>query len=130
MRILDIKSGHRSKPAIERFLESVAPISAVIKHAVCEDDYAVLFTNRQGEYAACRVHPMRHQISTPNYFSETEHGVLTATMSAGGLADLLHWTDRETALARFASIANPAVTAISSPNVVSLIPVSGRNFSS
>lgn len=103
---------------IDRFLASLDPIAAVIRHPV-EEEVVVMLADGD-RYAVCRLHPGRRVAAAPNYFVESETGLLTATLSKDGLSDLLHWTDRPTALGRLARLTGPhrapgALTLVAKP---------------
>jgi hypothetical protein len=96
-------------PFLDRFLATLAPIETVMKRSIRTDEYVVMLTI-EGKYSVCRLHPTRRLVTAPNYYVQSEHGLLSAKLDKAGLFHLLHWTDRETALSRFSRLAN-SVTA-------------------
>lgn len=80
--------------------EQVAPFDLVMHREVGEDEHVVMLCNRTA-YAVCRVFPSRQISTSPNFHVQNGTGLLNAPLTPDGLRELLHWTDRKTALARF-----------------------------
>jgi hypothetical protein len=99
-------SNPQSNPFLDHFLTTLAPIEAVMKHSVRTDEHVIMLAV-DGQYSVCRLHPTRRVVTAPNYYVQSEHGLLSAKLDKAGLSHLLHWTDRETALSRFIRLANP-----------------------
>ncbi len=109
-----------SSPFLDRFLATLAPIEAVMKRSVRTDEHVVMLAV-EGKYSVCRLHPTRRLVTAPNYYVQSEYGLLSAKLDKAGLSHLLHWTDRETALSRFIRLANP-VTADHSKHLAIVDP--------
>lgn len=77
----------------------------VMHKPISGDEIVVMWCNRE-HYAVCRVHPRSQIATSPNYHVESGIGLLSAALSEEGLQDLVHWTDRAAALARFTALSN------------------------
>ncbi len=80
--------------------EQVAPYDLVMQRRVGDDEHVVMLCNRTA-YAVCRVFPSRQISTSPNFHVQNGTGLLNAPLTPEGLRELLHWTDRKTALSRF-----------------------------
>ena len=84
----------------------VPPAWDVVMHKpLSGDEIVVMWCNRE-HYAVCRVHPRSQIATSPNYHVQSGIGLLSAALSEEGLQDLVHWTDRAEALARFTALSN------------------------
>ncbi len=85
-------------------LISTLPEYAFIMHQqIGPDEHAVLL-GREKTYAAVTMQPKRLVAMSPNYQADG-HGLLSGPLTKDGLEDLLQWTDRETAVVRFYTLA-------------------------
>lgn len=81
----------------------------VMAHTDAQNNVVTLLRlGDQAEYAVCRVHPSLEVATAPRFEGETEHGTLSAATTRHGMKDLLDWTDRATALARYESMVGGA----------------------
>jgi hypothetical protein len=60
-------------------------------------------------YAVCRIHSAFDVATAPRFSGPAATGTLSAAVTKHGLADLLDWTDRATALARYQSMVDMPV---------------------
>ncbi len=81
-------------------VDQVAPFDLVMHREVGDDEHVVMLCDRSA-YAVCRVFPSRQISTSPNFHVQNGTGLLNAPLTPDGLRELLHWTDRKTALARF-----------------------------
>lgn len=57
-----------------------------------------------GNYAVCVVHEARGVATAPNYAAQDPDAKFFGTLSKGSLLSILDWTDRETAVRRYAGL--------------------------
>lgn len=75
----------------------------VVMHAqLGPDKYAVLVSVGQS-YAVCCTQPKREIATSPNY-AAGGNGMISAPLTLAGMRDLLQWTDRQTAVDRYAAL--------------------------
>ncbi len=80
--------------------EQLVPYDLVMHRRVADDEHVVMLCDRTS-YAVCRVFPNRQISTSPNFHVSGGTGLLNAPLTPAGLRELLHWTDRKTALSRF-----------------------------
>jgi len=88
---------------MKKLINFVPNYDVVMHHQVREGEHAVLLA-AGGHYSVCQTQPERMLATAPNY-DAGGRGLLSAPLSAKGLAHLLQWVDRNTALARFREMA-------------------------
>ena len=100
---------------MKKLINNVPDYDIVMHHQISADEFAVVVARRVEaksiEYAACRTQPKRQIALTPNY-EANGYGLLTSPLTAAGLGDLLQWTDRKTAISRFAALSGTPVRRI------------------
>lgn len=113
----------RDRTGRVKALTDVAALSnadVVFQHSDKSCHLLMLKNKTSGDFAVCTVDPSREIAAAPNYHaSSTQQARLYAMLSKRGLSSLLDWTDRPTAVRRYADL----VGAIDeSSGVVSRLP--------
>lgn len=89
-------------------LTDVAALSnadVVFEHSEKKIHLLMLKNKTSGDFAVCSVDPSREIAAAPNYHaSTTQQARLYAMLSKRGLSSLLDWTDRPTAVRRYADL--------------------------
>lgn len=70
----------------------------VVFSECCDDEYITLLC-KHPLYAVCKVNLSLQLASAPNYRADV--GTLCAPLSVDGLNEILHWTDRHSAVSRY-----------------------------
>ena len=98
--------GDRSGRA--KALTDVAALSnadVVFEHSDKSCHLLMLKNKKSGDFAVCSVDPAREIAAAPNYQASSTHEArLYAMLSKRGLSSLLDWTDRPTAVRRYADL--------------------------
>jgi hypothetical protein len=89
-------------------LTDVATLSnadVVFEHSDKRRYLLMLKNKKSGHFAVCSIDPSRDILTAPNYRATTEQKArLYAMLSKQGLSSLLDWTDRPTAVRRYADL--------------------------
>lgn len=72
----------------------------VVMHAQLGPDRHAVMLSVGDRYAVCCTHPRRAIATSANY-AAGGNGLISAPLTLAGVADLLQWTDRKTALDRY-----------------------------
>lgn len=77
----------------------------VLKHNEKTLCMLMLRSRKSGDFAVCSVDPSREVVAAPNYRASSDlQARLYANLSKRGLSSLLDWTDRPTAVRRYADL--------------------------
>lgn len=83
------------------------PFAIVMSQPILDRGFAVVL--RSGtQYGACVIRPAAELVVAPNHDAGWEGYSLCASMSAPGFAAVVDWTDRLTALRRYARLIAPS----------------------
>ncbi|WP_126447944.1 hypothetical protein [Sulfuricystis multivorans] len=88
---------------MKKLVKNFPEYDFVIYHELGYDEYAVML-EKNGAYSVCRMQPKRLIAMSPNY-QANGYGLLSGPLTRAGLADLLQWTDRDTASERYRLLA-------------------------
>lgn len=64
-----------------------------------EDEFVVLLSKDE-RYSVCKVYPKRKVVMSPNFVADGV-GIISGPMQPPAIAELLQWTDRDTASQRY-----------------------------
>lgn len=95
---------------MEKLINSIPDYVVVMHRELGCDEHAILLA-KGGVYSVCKTQPTRLLAMSPNYVAQG-HGLLTSPLTSAGLADLLQWADRDTAISRFRALAGLPATNI------------------
>ena len=88
---------------MKNLINSIPDYVIVMHHQLSCDEHAILLA-KGDVYSVCKTQPTRQLAMAPNYVAKG-YGLLTSPLTSDGLADLLQWADRDTAVARFRLLA-------------------------
>lgn len=99
---------------MKKLISNLPEYTFVMHQQLGPDEHAVLL-GKDGAYSVCKMQPKRLIAMSPNYQADG-YGLLSGPLTRAGLADLLQWTNRDTASDRYRLLAGlPA-------NVIAFFP--------